>query len=128
MNIRFTTFTMLASAGLFIGTSGAIHAAEAPALKAYVVGEIDVKDAEGYKAYVAAATPLVAKFGGVYLARGGRTAAVEGAAPAGRVVVLQFPSLEAAQTFMKSPEYTKVADIRHHTASSRLFIVEGLAP
>ena len=114
-----------ASAALLVG--GAVLSATSSSPKAYVLGEIDVKDAQGYQAYVAAATPIVTKFGGVYLARGGRTVPLEGATPAGRVVVVEFPSLAAAQKFEASPEYLEVAAIRHRTATSRFFIVEGTA-
>lgn len=116
-------------AGLIIAAAfvaGGARAADAP--KAYVIGEVNVTDPEGYKTYIAAATPLVAKFGGIYIARGGRTVPLEGAPPAGRIVLIQFPSLAAAQAFETSPEYLKVAPIRQHASTERFFIVEGRAP
>ncbi|MET0372305.1 MAG: DUF1330 domain-containing protein [Sphingobium sp.] len=105
--------------------AGAAWAAVTPSPKAYVVAEISVTDPEGYKAYVAAVTPVVAKFGGVYLARGGRTVAVEGAPPAGRIVVIQFPSMEAASAFQASPEEEAAMAIRRRASTGRQFIVEG---
>ncbi len=110
------------------GALSLLHAADKPQPKGYVIGEIDVTDAEGYKAYAAAAGPVVAKFGGTYLVRGGRTVTVEGKAPAGRVVLVEFASAAAAEKFENSEEYRKVAEARHRTATSRLFIAEGLAP
>ena len=122
---------MIAAAcgGFALATAGALalHAANAPTAKAYVLGEIDVKDAEGYKAYAAQTPAIIARYGGNYLARGGQTVPLEGAPPGSRVVVVEFPSLAAARAFEDSPEYRAVAPIRQKAATSRLFIVEGLA-
>jgi uncharacterized protein (DUF1330 family) len=122
--------TLLAGlTGFAVAAAGAValHAANAPTAKGYVVGEIDVTDAEGYKAYAAQTPPILAKYGGVYLARGGQAAQVEGAPPRSRVVIVEFPSYAQAKAFEDSPEYRAVAQIRHKAATSRLFVVEGLA-
>ncbi len=112
----------LASAGAFV-----LHAANAPTAKAYIVGEIDVKDTEGYKAYAAQTPGIIARYGGTYLARGGQTVPLEGTGPGPRVVIVEFASLAAAKTYWDSPEYRAVAPIRQKAATGRLFIVEGLA-
>lgn len=96
--------------------------------KAYVIGEVNVTDPETYKTYAAKTSPIVAKFGGIYIARGGQSVPVEGAGPAGRVVVIEFPSLAAAKAFEASAEYLKVAPIRQRSSTGRFFIVEGMAP
>lgn len=100
----------------------------APVPKGYVIAEISVTNPEPYKAYVAAVTPMVAAFGGRYLVRGGAAEGREGAPPEGRIVVLEFPSLEAARAFNDSPEYAAIARLRQENAESRLMIVEGTAP
>jgi uncharacterized protein (DUF1330 family) len=84
-----------------------------------------VTDPEAYKAYTTAVTPLIAKFGGTYLVRGGQTIAREGEPPKGRVAIIEFPSLAAAQAFQDSPEYAVVAPLRYKAATSRLYLVEG---
>jgi uncharacterized protein (DUF1330 family) len=96
--------------------------------KGYVIAEITVTDPEAYKQYAAAVAPVVAKFGGKYIVRGGQTVAVEGDTPAGRIVVIEFDSLAAARSFEDSAEYQAVAALRHRAARSRLFLVEGTAP
>jgi uncharacterized protein (DUF1330 family) len=105
---------------------GALHAAEVPPPKAYVVAEIAVTDPVGFKTYADATPPVLAKFGGTYVARGGNTVAVEGAPPAGRIVLMEFPNLAAAQAYEASPDYRTLATIRHKAATSRVFIVEGV--
>jgi len=104
-----------------------LKASEPLAPKGYAVAEIAVHDAEGYKSYVAAVTPLVAKFGGSYLVRGGMAIVKEGEAPAGRVVILEFPSLAAAEAFYASPEYQAILPIRLGSATSRVYYAEGYA-
>jgi uncharacterized protein (DUF1330 family) len=116
-------------AGLALGACAAstLPAGSPPPPKAYVVAEIDVKDPEAYREYVAAAFPVIQKYGGRFLTRGGTTIAVEGRPPAQRVMIIEFASLEQARTFEYSKEYTDIAPLRHRSADSRLFIIEGTA-
>jgi uncharacterized protein (DUF1330 family) len=96
--------------------------------KGYVVAEIRVTDPEPYKEYLAAVTPLVEKFGGTYLVRAGESETREGAAPEGRIVVLEYPSYAAAKAFYDSPEYQAILPLRTNNAVSRIIIIEGFAP
>lgn len=96
--------------------------------KGYTIAEIAVNDAVAYRDYVAAVTPLIAKYGGVYLVRAGKIAMKEGAAPQGRMVVIEFPSFAAVQSFYDSPEYQAIIGLRTKVATSRVFFVEGVAP
>jgi len=101
--------------------------AGAKAPKAYLIAEIEVVNPEPYRAYVAAAGPLVEAYGGKYLVRGGPSEALEGAPPAGRLVVVEFPSMAEAKRFYDSPEYTEVRQGRIENAVSRFMLVEGAA-
>ncbi|MBY9065640.1 DUF1330 domain-containing protein [Hyphomonas sp. WL0036] len=104
------------------------EAEPAATAKEYIIAEIEVINPEPYKEYVAAVTPMVAAFGGRYVVRGGAAEGREGDIPRGRIVVLEFPSVEAARRFSDSPEYAAIAALRHQNAVSRLMIVEGTAP
>jgi uncharacterized protein (DUF1330 family) len=95
--------------------------------KGYVVAEIDVKDLDAYREYVAAAFPVIQKYGGKFLTRGGTTIAVEGRPPAQRVMIIEFASLDQAKAFEYSKDYTDIAPLRQKSADSRLFLVEGAA-
>ena len=96
--------------------------------KAYLIAEIAVHDAATYEGYKAAVAPLVGQFGGRYLTRGGVSEALEGEAAKGRVIVLEFPSVAAARSFVQSEAYRPVAAIRHKSATSRIIMVEGVVP
>jgi uncharacterized protein (DUF1330 family) len=125
MNLRNGFWTLSGSA-LLLGIATTVYAATMPPpAKAYVIGEFTVTNPQGYKQYAAMTGPVVAKFGGVYLARGGKTESVEGPPPAGRIVVIEFPSLAAAQAFEAAPEYRAITPIRQRASTGRVFLVEG---
>lgn len=116
-------------AGIVLGAMGAetLHA-QTNTPPAYLIAEVDVHNADAYKEYASQVPAMLVPFGGHFLAAGGKTEVVEGAPPAGRVVVIEFPSLEKALQFESSPAYEKIKPIRHANATSRIFVVEGRPP
>jgi uncharacterized protein (DUF1330 family) len=93
--------------------------------KGYWIARVDIRDAERYKDYVAAARPAFEKYGANFLARGGNYHRLEGQVRA-RNVVIEFPSLQAAYDCYHSPEYQIAAAIRQEVADSEMVIVEGV--
>ena len=91
----------------------------------YVIVNISVIDPEKFKAYQAAVSPNIKAFGGRYLVRGGEVETVEGTHDDRRVVVLEFPSVEAAKGWWKSPEYREIAKLREGNATMDAMVVEG---
>ncbi|MFN3706119.1 MAG: DUF1330 domain-containing protein [Thermoflexales bacterium] len=96
-------------------------------MAAFVIADIDVLDPTEYEEYKKLATDTPAKFGGRYLARGGAVQVWEGDWTPGRVVILEFPSLEQARAWYESQEYGQAKAIRHRAARSRLIVVEGVS-
>jgi uncharacterized protein (DUF1330 family) len=94
------------------------------AKKGYWIGQIDVTDAAGYKPYVTANQAPFGEFGARYLVRAGRHEIPEGKARS-RIVVLEFPSYEAALACYRSPAYRAAKKIREGKAEADLVIVEG---
>lgn len=88
------------------------------------VSEFEVTDAEGIKAYSAGVDATFEPFGGHYIVRGGTVVSLEGA-PTKRIVMIEFPSLAQAQAWYDSSAYRALRPIRHRTATSKVFIVEG---
>jgi uncharacterized protein (DUF1330 family) len=89
--------------------------------KGYWIGQIDVPDAEAYKPYLAANQAPFGQFGARYLVRGGRQ---EGTARS-RIVVLEFPSFDAALACYRSPEYQAAKTLRQGLAEADIIFVEG---
>jgi len=114
--------------GALIGVAGAtaIHARQAKVLPGYVVAEVDVTDPATFQKYADKVPGTVAAFNGHYMIRGGKFESIEGDAPK-RFVVLAFDSFEKAKAWEDSPEYSAIKPIRHSSAKSRVFIVEGAA-
>jgi uncharacterized protein (DUF1330 family) len=95
---------------------------------AYVVYEGEVLNAERYDEYKTKAAASILAAGGRYLARGGNVEVFEGEAPAGRTVVLEFPTMQAAIDWYRSDEYTEIRKIREDAAHVRmLYVVDGVS-
>lgn len=95
-------------------------------MPAYVIANIRVQDAEAYDEYRRAVPAVIERFGGRYLVRGGRHDALEGDMSLGRVIVLEFPSYEAARRWYDSPEYAAAKEIRQGCSVGEVLIVEGV--
>jgi uncharacterized protein (DUF1330 family) len=93
--------------------------------KGYWVALADVSDPEGYKAYIAENATAFRKFGGRFLARGGKSETPEGETRS-RVVVIEFPNYAAASECYRSPEYAKAMALRKGKSIMDLVIVDGL--
>jgi len=123
--MNYNKFLLTIAAAAILAATGFTLLRAAGTSKGYVISEITVTDPEAYKQYAATVPPIVAKYSGKFLVRGGQTVAVEGDPPGGRIVVIEFDSLAAARSFEDSPEYQAVAPLRRKAARSRVFLVEG---
>ena len=92
--------------------------------KGYWIAHVDVSDPATYDKYRAAIQAPLTKFGARYLVRGGDIAHAEGAHRS-RNVVIEFPSIEAAQACYDSAEYQSAMKFRQSAASSELLIIAG---
>jgi len=92
--------------------------------KGYWVAFADVSDPEGYKAYIAENAKAFRKYGGRFLARGGKSESPEGQ-PRSRAVVIEFASYADALECYRSPEYAKAMALRKSKSLMDLSIVEG---
>ena len=95
-------------------------------MAAYVIANIDVKDPVRYQDYIKMSPVSIAKFGGRFVARGGKTEVLEGAWMPKRLVLLEFPSVERAREWWASDEYAPAKALRQATSSGELVIVECL--
>jgi uncharacterized protein (DUF1330 family) len=118
---------MVASAALGAAAVQKLHAQTKP--PAYNIAEIAIKDSDGYnKEYLPLITKALTDAGGKFLVRGGKTISYEGAAPAPRVVVIQFESLDKMQALYDSAPYKQAVTVGDKYATQRIFGVEGVTP
>ena len=94
---------------------------------AYVIYQGEVLDPERYDDYKAKAAESIVAAGGAYLVRGGDVEVLEGEAPAGRTVVLEFPTMQAALDWYRSEDYTEIRRIRDGAARARMYVVDGIS-
>lgn len=92
--------------------------------KGYLIGHITVTNPEAYKEYVTRATPIMERYDGRFIVRGGRSEAPEGQVKE-RHVVIEFPSYEEARRAYYSDEYQEVLKIRLANAEGDIILVEG---
>jgi uncharacterized protein (DUF1330 family) len=113
-------------AGCAIGAAAmqVVHAQATP--PAYSIVEVDVIDAEGFKAFAARNAAGVAAAGGRFIVRHGRVVTSAGSPPKG-VFVIAWSSLDKATGYFGSPTFKELIPLRDKTAKVRLFHVEGLA-
>ena len=96
-------------------------------MAAYAVFDVDIRDMEQYQKYMQLVKPVIEAAGGRYLVRGGAFKVHEGDWLPRRLVLLEFPSMEAMETFYHSPVYQSLKTLREACSSARSVSVEGLA-
>ncbi len=79
---------------------------------------VDVRDAEGYKEFVAASKLAFDRFGAKFLRAAARMSFAEGAGRA-RNVIIEFESLAVAHDCYHSPEYQRAVAIRQRSPMAR---------
>ena len=89
------------------------------------IAHVEVTNAEAYGKYAALAGPVLASFGGNFLARSGRYVQLEGN-DRPRNVVARFPSLEAAVECYNSAAYQSALAHAKGAAHRDLMVVEEL--
>jgi uncharacterized protein (DUF1330 family) len=97
-------------------------------MAAYLIANITVTDMARYQDYRSQVGPVVAQYGGKFLVRAGAVHPLEGDMRLDRVVVIEFPSLEAARRFYDSPEYAPLLKLRIESTRSQVALVEGYTP
>ncbi len=85
------------------------------------------EDVAAYNRYKEAAPEYVARHGGEYLCRGGAIDVEIGDWEPERVVMLQFPSREAYDSFMTDPGYKPWKELRESLSTiKQLVVLEGI--
>jgi uncharacterized protein (DUF1330 family) len=95
-------------------------------MPAYLISQIEVHDPKGYEEYRKLVGASLAKYGGKFIARGGKIDVLEGNWSPKRVVICEFDSLERAREWYDSAEYKPAKDIRQKTSDAKIIVVDGL--
>ena len=93
---------------------------------AYIIANVTVTDPQQYEEYKKWSSAALQAHGAEVCVRGGKVEVIEGDWQPERLVVLKFPSVEAARKFNASPEYGKARTARQGAAVMRMVLVEGV--
>lgn len=95
-------------------------------MAAYVIFDVEIRDPKQYQEFMSGVKPALEAAGAKYLVRGGMHRIYEGEWQPRRIVLLEFPSFAAWETFYYGPTYQGLKGIRDACSSARLVGVEGL--
>lgn len=96
-------------------------------MPAYWIARSRITDPVEYKKYTDLVPPIIARFKGKILARGGKFQTMEGPEYFDRFVVIEFPSFKDGTDCFTSPEYDAAAKLRRAGAGEvQTIVVEGI--
>ena len=95
-------------------------------MPAYVLAHIDVKDPVRYEDYKKMSPISIQKFGGRFVARGGKVEVLEGDWQPKRMVLIEFPTVERAKEWWASDDYAPAKQLRQSTSIGDLIVIEGV--
>jgi uncharacterized protein (DUF1330 family) len=94
-------------------------------MPAYLIADTHITDQPTYDNYKQQVAPLIAKFGGRFLVRGGQHEVLEGSWHPSRLVIIEFPDMDRLKSWYNSPEYAPLLALRQPAATDHLVAVEG---
>jgi uncharacterized protein (DUF1330 family) len=134
MNRPFPALVLAAWLGLGVSATRAAEpppiesAPEPPARPALMLIEADITDMDRFREYTVAIIPIVQRFGGRYVVMRGARDDLEGDWGATRIVISEWPSMQAARDFWNSPEYRQAVTLREGTGTFRVTLLETAPP
>ena len=91
-----------------------------------IVNVAEIRDADAYARYRQEVSETVRRAGGRYLVRGGEVSLLEGEWTPNRLIVVEFPSADAARAWWSSSEYAGLKELRQVSTRSQMVVVEGV--
>jgi uncharacterized protein (DUF1330 family) len=96
-------------------------------MAAFLIVDSLLDNADLYEEYKLKAKPLVERFGGEYLARGGRMTLRETDLwTPSRLVLIRFPDADTANRCLDSLEYQQILPISKKSARRTAVVLEGV--
>jgi uncharacterized protein (DUF1330 family) len=91
--------------------------------KAYMIAFVKIDDFDAFgKNYIGPSTPILEKHGGKLIAASNEVIVKEESVPPGWGILIEFPSMEAAEAFYTDPDYQPLIDVRRAQGGSALAI------
>ena len=96
-------------------------------MKAFLISDVSVRDADAFQIYRTQAAASIERHGGKYLARGGEIEQIEGTWEPRNIIIVEFPTMEQARAWYRSPEYASALEFRDKALSRNLILFDGVS-
>jgi uncharacterized protein (DUF1330 family) len=96
-------------------------------MPAYIIVDVTINNPENYDGYKKLTPASLLPYKGKFIARGGPTETLEGDWQPGRIVLIEFPSVDKAKLWWNSEEYAPAKALRQANAETKMIVVEGFA-
>ncbi|MGY3444870.1 MULTISPECIES: DUF1330 domain-containing protein [unclassified Bradyrhizobium] len=97
-------------------------------MPAYVISEVEIRDAAAFEVYRTLAAKTIEQYGGRYIVRGGGAELAEGGPPPKTIIIVEFPTMARLREWYASAEYAEALKHRWTALERRLLFVEGVPP
>ena len=94
-------------------------------MSAYVIVDVKITDPVEYEEYKKLTPAAIAAYDGKFIVRGGPVEVLEGEWDYGRIVLLEFDSVERAKEWWNSTEYAKAKSMRQRSSTTKMILVDG---
>ena len=96
-------------------------------MPAYVIAAVsEAWDQDKLIRYREGNTEVVAEYGGRFVARGGSLELLEGDWDPLRIVIIEFPDMDAARAWHDSEAYAPLIELRQSASVTDIVLVEGV--
>ncbi len=98
-------------------------------MPSYFIAHFSITDPDGYASYIEKVVPLIQANQGRLLVADDAASLIEGHFEDGRVVIIEFPSVEQARAWQATPEYQEAKQLRRAaTDTHSMILVAGFDP
>jgi len=96
-------------------------------MSVYFIVEIKTKNDNqaAYAKYIEKVRPIVERYKGRYLSRGGKIVPVFGGWKPERIIIIKFPFARDVERWLSSPEYKEIAVLRENSTVTKAIMIEG---
>ena len=95
-------------------------------MSAYLITDVEITDPALYRQFLEQMTPTIDSYGGRFIVRGGGIEVIGGDWAPKRIAILEFDNTERAKSWLGSPEFTALDEIRTNSSNINMILVEGL--
>jgi uncharacterized protein (DUF1330 family) len=94
-------------------------------MAAYLIAEHLITDPVRFEEYRSQVAPMIERYGGRYLTRGGSHRVLDGEWHPTRAVIVEFPDMAALMAWYESPDYRPLIALRRSAGQDVILAIDG---